>query len=368
VGIEESLAAEFAALLPHLNERQRRLALGARARSLGYGGVRVVARAAGVSAVTVSKGVAELQAGGTPVDRVRRPGGGRKRANEADPGLERALRNLVEPAETSSPESALLWTTKSTRKLASELTKTGHAVSAWTVARLLREQGFSLRASAQQLKALPRDDRDAQFWYLHAQAEAHLKAVQPVISVETRKTEQFSRLTNDKAKWPYPADESPPQADGLPNAALGEALHDEDAEMAVETGWQRVSVDHDTLAFAITAIRTWWELAGRASFPKASRLLICTDEFRSSSYAIQRWEAGLARLATQFSVEITCCHLPPATSKWSKIERRQLCRTLTSWRSQPPVIYEAVVSLIGNTETCTAENAPFDPTQFGWEW
>src|SRR5512132_4455467 len=135
---EETLAAKFAVLLPHLDERQRRLAMGAEARALGHGGIKAVARAAATSAVTVSRGVAELEAGDQPLGRTRRPGGGRKPVTATDPGVGRALLSLVEPQARGDPESPLRWTTKSTRQLARALADAGHTVSAPTVAKLLR--------------------------------------------------------------------------------------------------------------------------------------------------------------------------------------------------------------------------------------
>src|SRR5271157_3526146 len=162
-GVQEQLAAEFAALFPHLDERQRRLAMGARARSLGHGGITVVARAAGVNAVTVSRGVAELESGGEPLRRARRPGAGRKDITETDPGLVPAPLALVDPAARGDPESPLRWTVKSTRTLAGELARQGHRVSDRTVARLLAAEGFSLQGNAKQVEGSQHPDRDAQF-------------------------------------------------------------------------------------------------------------------------------------------------------------------------------------------------------------
>jgi transposase len=142
----DQLGLRLEVLLPHLNERQRRLLLGAEARLLGHGGVRIVARLAGVSETTVRKGVFELEddQGPLPDGRVRRPGGGRKSADERDGRLVPALLALVEPDERGDPESPLRWTTKSLRHLAEELARQGHRVSAPTVGRLLRQAGFSL--------------------------------------------------------------------------------------------------------------------------------------------------------------------------------------------------------------------------------
>ena len=111
VEIEESLAAKFPVLLPHLDERQRRLYLGSEARSLGHGGIDAVARAAGVSRQMAAAGAAELEAGGEPPGRARRPGGGRKKLTVTDPGLKAALLGLVDPGSRGDPESPLRWTT-----------------------------------------------------------------------------------------------------------------------------------------------------------------------------------------------------------------------------------------------------------------
>src|SRR5579872_4091646 len=154
------LAAKFAAVFPHLDERQRRLLMGAEARALGHGGIRLVASAAGVREATVSLGVSELEAGGGPLGRVRRPGGGRKRSAGLDPGLVPALLALVEPEERGDPVSPLRWTVKSTRVLAGELTRQGHAVSAETVGKLLHREGFSLQGNAKTIEGKQHPDRD----------------------------------------------------------------------------------------------------------------------------------------------------------------------------------------------------------------
>src|SRR5580658_6069722 len=129
-GFEQALVEKLAFVLPHLNERQRRLLLGAEARMLGHGGVRVVARAAGVGEAVVSRGAQEVDAGELPQGRARASGAGRKRLVDADPGLRAALLALVEPGRRGDPMSPLCWTTKSTRNLARELTESGRRISA----------------------------------------------------------------------------------------------------------------------------------------------------------------------------------------------------------------------------------------------
>jgi len=192
----EMRAAKFEAIFPHLDERQRRLLLGAEARALGHGGIRLVARAAGVREATVSLGVDELDSGEEPLGRARRPGGGRKRAADLDPGLRPALLALVEPDERGDPMSPLRWTAKSTRALADELTVQGHKVSADTVGDLLREEGFSLQGNAKTVEGAQHPDRDAQFRYISEQARACQEAGDPVISVDTKKKELVGDFAN----------------------------------------------------------------------------------------------------------------------------------------------------------------------------
>jgi hypothetical protein len=156
----EMLAAKFGSVLPHLDERQRRRLLGAEARALGHGGIRLVAAAAGVREATVSRGARELESGAEPLGRARRPGGGRKPLPETDPGLVPALLALVEPEERGDPESPLRWTGKSVRALAGELTRQGHKVSADTVHQLLKGEGFSLQANAKTIEGRQHRDRD----------------------------------------------------------------------------------------------------------------------------------------------------------------------------------------------------------------
>src|SRR6478609_5396010 len=195
------LAAKFAAVFPHLDERQRRLLMGAEARALGHGGIRLVARAAGVREATVSLGVSELESGEEPLGRVRKPGGGRKRLAELDPGLRPALLALVEPDERGDHMSPLRWTVKSTRQLAAELTRQGRRVGADTVGDLLREEGFSLQANAKTLEGRQHPDRDAQFRYLNEQARSHQDSGEPVISVDTKKKELVGPFKNNGREW-----------------------------------------------------------------------------------------------------------------------------------------------------------------------
>ena len=349
----EVLAAKFELIFPHLDERQRRLLMGAEARALGHGGIRLVARAAGVREATVSLGVDELDSGAEPLGRARRPGGGRKRAAEADPGLVPALLALVEPEERGDPVSPLRWTTKSTRVLAGELTAQGHRVSADTVHRLLRGQGFSLQGNAKTLEGRAHPDRDAQFRYISEQVRAHQGTADPVISVDTKKKEQVGEYENEGRQWRPAGDPVKVRDHDFPGPQAGRAIPYGIYDLAANAGWVNVGTDHDTAAFAVESVRRWWDARGSADYPDARRLLITADAGGSNGYRTRAWKAGLADLARQTGLEITVCHFPPGTSKWNKIEHRLFSAITMNWRGRPLTSHQVVVASIAATTTRT---------------
>ena len=316
--VVESLRAKFEAVLPHLDERQQRLVMAGEARSLGHGGIAAVAQATGASRSRISQGVAELESGQAPLGRVRRVGGGRKTLTATDPALLAALLALVEPTRRGDPESPLCWTTLSTRKLAAELTAAGHRVGADTVARLLREQGFSLQANAKTIEGGQHPDRDAQFAYLNDRAGEHLGAGDPVISVDTKKKELVGPYKNGGTEWRPAGDPERVKVHDFIDPALGKANPYGVYDLAADTGWVSVGTDHDTAAFAVATIRRWWQSAGAYAYPTASRLLITADGGGSNGYRTRLWKTELAALAAETGLRITVCHLPPGTSKWNK--------------------------------------------------
>jgi len=353
VDVVERLAAKFAALLPHLDERQRRLAMGAEARSLGHGGIKAVAEAAGVNAVTVAAGVAELEGGGEPLRRARRPGGGRKSVTETDPGVLEALLALVEPGSRGDPESPLRWMTLSLRNLAAELGRAGHKVPAPTVARLLRQEHFSLQGNAKTAEGRQHPDRDAQFRYINAQASAHQAAGQPVISVDAKKKQNVGEFKNGGREWRPKGDPERVNVYDFIDKERGKVTPYGVYDIAASAGWVAVGTDHDTAAFAVQTIRTWWQKAGQPAYPDAAKLLICAGGGGSNGYRTRLWKTELAALAAGTGLEITVCHFPPGTSKWNKIEHRLFSQISMNWRGRPLTSHEVIVSLIASTRTRT---------------
>jgi len=351
---ESAMAGMLSDVLPHLNERQRRLLLGAQARALGRGGVTLVAAAAHVSRPTIHKGLSELAQGGVATDatsRVRRPGGGRKSLAEKDPELLAALEALVDPDARGDPMSPLRWTCKSLRQLADALCQDGHQVSRQVVGELLHNAGYSLQANAKKLEGATHPDRDAQFRYLNEQVKAFLMSSQPVVSVDAKKKELIGRYKNAGRAWRPTGEPEEVNVYDFPSQAEGRAIPYGIYEVGRNVGWVNVGRDHDTASFAVESLRRWWRAMGHGEYPRADRLLVCADGGGSNGYRVRLWKLELQRLADETGLQVTVCHLPPGTSKWNKIEHRLFSHISMNWRGRPLVSHEVAVELISATTT-----------------
>ena len=349
---EARLGQKLAAILPHLNERQRRLLLAAEAQTLGRGGIARVARATGVSRPTIYRGLADL-AQPSSTDRVRQAGGGRKRSRDRDPALVAALETLVEPTTRGDPESPLRWTCKSTRKLAEALSQQGHRVSERLVRTLLHEAEYSLQATAKKREGRDHPERDAQFRYLNDQIAAFLAQREPVVSVDTKKKELIGPYKQTGREWQPQGEPEAVLDHDFPDPQRGKAIPYGVDDVGRNTGWVTVGQDHDTASFAVASLLRWWQVVGEPTYPQATRLFISADGGGSNGYRLRLWKVELQRFADTTGLAVTVCHLPPGTSKWNKIEHRLFAHISMNWRGRPLVSHEVVVQLIGSTTTRT---------------
>jgi hypothetical protein len=350
----EGMGPELELLLPMLDERARRLVLGAVARAAGDGGTGRVAAMAGASWQTVADGAAEVASGeSAPRGRIRRPGAGRPRKAETDPGLLPALESLVRDSMRGDPGSPLTWTTRSVRNLAGELSAAGHPCAASTVWRTLKAAGYTLQSVSRAAEGRQHPERDAQFRYIAAQAAGHVNAGQPVISVDAKKREKIGNYGQDGREWRPKGDpvvvrsHDFPEKDGRHAVPYG--VYDE----AANAGFVNVGTDGNTAALAVESVRRWWQLAGKAAYPGAARLLVTCDAGGSNGHRNRAWKAGLADLARETGLDITACHFPPGTSKWNKIEHRLFSQITLAWRGRPLTSYDVIIDTIGNLTTST---------------
>ena len=330
-----------------------RIVAGAAARSLGRGGIAAVAEATKMSRSTVQKAVGEIDAGVEVSVRVRPPGAGRPRAEDAQPGLVVALDDLVEPESRGDPMCPLRWTSKSTRTLAAELETQGFEVSHVTVGDLLHRMGFSLQAPAKENEGAQHPDRDAQFGHIDSQARAYLAAGQPVISVDTKKKEVVGNLANKGREWQLTKTPARVDVHDFPDPEVGKAIPYGVYDMAANEGFVNVGDDADTAEFAVTTIRRWWDEIGQVAYPDATRLLITADAGGSNGNRNRLWRVKLGELAARTGLTITVCHFPPGTSKWNKIEHRLFSAISMNWRGRPLTSHQVIVDLIANTTTRT---------------
>jgi transposase len=348
------ITQRFAIVRGVLDERSRRLVAAAESVAIGRGGVSAVARATGMSRQVIRQGVRELtEVGVHPPGRIRRPGGGRKRAVVQDPSLLRDLEGLVEPVTRGDPESPLRWTCKSLRKLAEELRRQGHQISHQLVARMLHDLGYSLQANSKTLEGTDHPDRNAQFEYLNRKVKRQLQRHQPVISVDTKKKELVGNFKNNGRELRPQGDPEKVRVHDFIIPELGRANPYGVYDIAHNTGWVSVGVDHDTAAFAVESIRRWWNSMGQAVYPHATRLLITADSGGSNGVPVRLWKVELQRLADETGLRIAVSHLPPGTSKWNKIEHRLFSFISQNWRGKPLISHEVIVNLIAGTTTET---------------
>lgn len=342
----------FETIEPFLDERLRRIFAATEAKVIGYGGATLVSRETGVSRAAIALGCKEITENKKPDDqRIRKKGGGRKRAVDKDPTLKRDIESLLEPVTRGDPESPLLWTCKSVRKIAYELKQMGHKTSHNLVAGLLKEMGYSLQANRKTLEGASHPDRNEQFEHINSKVKHYQAIEQPVISVDTKKKELVGDFKNVGREFRLKGDPQKVRVHDFLDPKLGKASPYGVYDITNNVGWVNVGIDHDTSSFAVESIRRWWYTMGYEQYPEATQLLITADSGGSNGYRLRLWKLELQNLANETGLSISVCHLPPGTSKWNKIEHRLFSFITQNWRGKPLVSHEVIINLIAATST-----------------
>jgi len=353
--VVEWIQTKFLSLAPDLNERSRRMWAAVEAASLGRGGTSAVAAATGMSRNTIRAGLRALREGvsqaALPSGRIRRPGGGRKPLTQTDGHLADTLRALVESSTRGDPGSPILWTCKSTRKLAEELAAAGCPASYRTVDRLLRSWDYSLQSNRKVREGTGHPDRNAQFEYISRHVRLFQRKGQPVISVDTKKKELVGDFRNGGREWRPKGRPLEVRVHDFLDKDLGKAIPYGVYDVTRNEAWVSVGIDHDTAEFAAAAIGRWWSKMGRARYPRARELYITADGGGSNGARCRLWKVALQKLANRIGLRLVVSHLPPGTSKWNKIEHRLFCHITQNWRGRPLISHDIIVKLIAGTTT-----------------
>lgn len=356
---ESKIRDRFVKLKSSLSERARRLFVANEAIAFGYGGITAASRATGMAASSIGRGIAEVRAiengtaPGLPASRNRRPGAGRKKSTEKDPGLLPALKALVESTTRGDPESALLWTARSQRNLVAALEEQGYQTSMKMVSRLLKELGYSLQANRKRLEGSQHPDRNAQFEHIDEMIRRRLASNEPVISVDTKKKELVGPYKNAGSELRAKGDPEDVTVHDFVDPQKGRAAPYGVYDLQENEAWVSVGLSHDTGEFAVQSIRTWWKEMGAPRYPQGNSLLITADGGGSNGYRLRLWKVELQALANELGFPISVCHLPPGTSKWNKIEHRLFSFITKNWRGKPLLTHQVIINLISATTTKT---------------
>jgi hypothetical protein len=363
VADEAALAAKFAVMRPFLDERAWRAYLGTEADALGFGGIAAVARASGASETTVAAGLAEARDPAARAvlapGRSRRPGAGRPKAEDRQPGLTQTLDGLLEEGRRGDPMSAVTWNILSLRDISRQMRLRGFTCSKDVIARLMHAGGYSLQGMSRVLEGKQHEDRDLQFGNINADIARALDEGEPVISVDGKKKEPLGAYGRAGRTW---------QPGGDPVKVRSHDFKGKDTvticpygiyDIAANRGFVSVGTSCDTAAFAVNAIRRWWQQEGQSRYPRATRLLVTCDAGGANDWRSHLWKDQLALLAGQTGLRIEVMHFPPGTSKWNKIEHRLFCHITRTWRGRPLMTAAGAVAGIAATVTgqglkCTA--------------
>jgi len=350
----EILKGKLNNILPYLNEKQKRVFLGAEAKSIGYGGISRISKLTGVSRPTIHQGISDLESGDSGlIERIRGSGAGPTPKHTQNKKLLKMIEVLIESSTKGDPMSPLKWTSKSTRHLSDELYKKGYEVSYETVRVILKKLGYILQGNDKSLED-SHPDRDEQFKYINKQVKEFLRNNFPVISVDTKKKELIGNYANKGKEWRKKG--SPREVNGhdFPDpkgqeVGIPYGIYDQSKNL----GWVNVGCDHDTSVFAVRSIQSWWIYMGKKIYPAAKKLLICADSGGSNGYRVRLWKLKLQEFANKSGLEITVCHFPMGTSKWNKIEHRLFSHISMNWKGHPLTSHDVMVNLIGGTKTKT---------------
>jgi hypothetical protein len=343
------------AVLPMLNEQQRRIYLAAESQGIGWGGKTLISKLASITRRTIARGEAELLIKDKDKSKtyIRKKGGGRKKAIDHQPELLQAIDNIVSPHTMGNPMNPLIWTSKSIRKIESNLHIQGFKVCHEVVRQCLIDLGYSLQANKKTKEGGDSPDRDAQFEYINETAKEFAESSDPVISVDCKKKELVGEYKNNGQEWTQIKNPIEVNVYDFIDKTNGKASPYGVYDIQNNRGWVNVGISSDTATFAVSTIRDWWEQEGKILYPASNRLYINADGGGSNGSRNNLWKAELQQFSNISGLKIYVSHFPPGTSKWNKIEHRLFSYISKNWRAKPLTSLLVIINLIGETTTKT---------------
>lgn len=354
--IEQIIKEKYNKISFCLNERSRRIWAATEADSCGRGGITAVCNATGISRTTIKQGLVELELKDEDrleSERIRKKGGGRKKITVTYPDILKELEALIEPVTRGDPESSLLWTSKSSYKLAAELAKKDIHTNQRTLCNLLtNELEYSLQANSKTAEGSKiNPDRDKQFNFINEKTKKFQKNNNPVISVDTKKKENIGNFKNNGREYHKKGKPTKVNVYDFINKELGKVAPYGVYDVIKNIGWVNVGISSDTAAFAVNSIRTWWQKMGKPIYKDAKEIFITADCGGSNGNRTKLWKTELQKLANEIKMTINVSHFPTGTSKWNKIEHKMFSFISQNWRGKPLIDRATVINLIGNTKT-----------------
>jgi hypothetical protein len=338
---------QYAILRPTLNELQWRIYLGTESEKIGFGGISIVARDSGSDRKTIRKGVVESK---QPFPkRVRKIGGGRKGLKETDVTLVKDLEEILEPK--GDPMTFVKWTTKSLAHLVASLEDKQHTIKKSALADLLATLGFSLKANKKNIEGVSHPDRDLQFKHIKNTCATFENKGSPIISVDCKKKELIGNFKNNGKEWQPKGKNTIVNVYDFMSLSDGKACPYGVYDTILNTGFVNVGINHDTASFAVESIRRWWKNVGKKLYPNKKELLITSDGGGSNGVRNKLWKKELQNFSNETKLAISVTHLPPATSKWNKIEHRLFSFISMNWRGRPLTSLETIIELLSHTKT-----------------
>lgn len=344
-------------MLANLNEYQRRIYLATEALKSGYGGITKVSRESGISRVTITAGIKDINAGVNITGRIRKTGGGRKKIIASKPTLADTV-ELIASTKTDK-RTIVKWTSHSINHITQAVRERGFLVARMTIWRILKDLGYALKANKKDIEGgSDHPDRDLQFKHINMQGLKMQLQGFPILSIDAKKTEKIGNLKNNGFEW-HPLGESTKvnvydfgQKDKKTKKII-KAIPYGIYDILKKQGFVNVGIDHNTAEFAVASLTRWWNTAGKKEYPEASEILLFADCGSSNGNTNKLWKYSLQHFANQTKLIVHVCHYPPGTSKWNAIEHEMFSFITINWRARPLTAYEVVLELIRHTTTKT---------------